>query len=402
MFWATIVFYNCKVGNIEQVQLYDDITGKYEVVSKEQIIAAKKIYSLDVINLRITSSDIELLGTPKSRTFQRARMQGYDVYSYAYLVGILSDRYHLIIGDISNLSTVDMYYTMQDMFDLFNIDNNKLIIANAMVVGNRKLGYEIQYLDNILNDRIKDIQLKDKDNHIINGIKQDNKLDIDYKKVKGKLIIEGIRHKGIAEYKIPEGVEVIEKYNGGINHLILPKSLSSRGLLEDFASDSDDLYKVSLAKDCGLKMIPSGCFQSSNLKEFDGFDSIKYVKDFAFCGSKLGGTIKSECIEIIDDSAFSATKIESIELPNIRILGNHAFSECKRLSKVVLGNRIKEIPVCAFMDCNSLYDMVVPESVEKIHQFAFAGCNKLKKIYVSRNTKIHRAAFGKYTQIVRY
>lgn len=402
MFWATIIFYNCKTESIEQAQLYDDITGKYEVVSREQMIAAKKLYSLDVINLRISQNDVELLGTPKSRTFQKARMQGYNVYSYAYLAGILSNRYHLIIGDISNLSTVDMYYTMQDMFDLFNIDNNKLMIANAMVVGNRKNGYEIQYLDNILNDRIKDNQNKSVDNHIISDTKQDNKLEIDYKKEKGKLIIEGIGHKGIATYKVPDGVEIIEKYTGGINHLILPKSISSRGILEDFASDSEDLYKVSLEKGCGLRVIPSGCFQSSNLKEFIGFNNIKYVKDFAFCSSKIGGKLKSDSIEVIDESAFSDTKIESIELPNIRVLGNHAFSECNRLCKVSMGNKIKEIPVCAFMDCSNLSDIIIPKSVEKIHQFAFAGCSKLKKIYISGDTKIHKAAFSKHTQVVRY
>lgn len=399
MYWATIIFFKEGTDKIEKVQIYDDSTGRFEMISTKDLISVKREMNIDIVNLNITNNNIELSCIPRERAFHKLHVRGYDLRGYAFLIEIVRDKYHLIIGDLNTLSTVDAYYNMIELLELFDIDKHKLLISNAMVAGNNKHGYYLDWLNNLLNDKIKEASKNDDINRVIRQSSMDAKADIAYRKEKGQLVIESLYHKGKGELVIPEGVNHIEKYNGGINHIILPRTLSSRGLSEDFAENASDLYKVTMPKNCGLRVIPDGCFQSSAIRDILGIENIKHIGHYAFSGSNLRGSIVTNNLTVIGEGAFSETYIKAFIAPNIEHIGKFAFQDCCKLESVVLGENLSIIPEGTFSGCNNLRTIEIPRSVKRIGSYAFSGCIRLREIRLSKNTKVGNNFVSRFTKV---
>ena len=116
-------------------------------------------------------------------------------------------------------------------------------------------------------------------------------------------------------------------------------------------------------------------------------------------------------VEIIEDDAFWASKLISIDLPGSLIsVGNDAFGQCHHLKKlefsnpdivfkgriapmadaletVVLPNGIRRIPDGAFYYCRSLSDIRIPETVNHIAKGAFQGCQSLQEMTIPKGVK---------------
>lgn len=154
--------------------------------------------------------------------------------------------------------------------------------------------------------------------------------------------------------------------------------------------------------------------------------------------------IEDKPVIAIGDMAFKGKDIEEISIPNtVKTIGERAFCECKKLSKITLPQDI-EIDHVAFYDCNCLADekgfvivnnilfrymgndkdviipdgvklidngaferskvlesIVIPSSVEKIGSSAFYGCRKLSLVKISNfETDIHNGAFESCPKLV--
>ena len=116
-------------------------------------------------------------------------------------------------------------------------------------------------------------------------------------------------------------------------------------------------------------------------------------------------------VETIEDDAFWASKLISIELPQSLIsIGSDAFGQCHYLKKlefknpgtvfqgriapmayaletVVLPEGIEEIPGGAFYYCESLRDIRIPETVKHIANGAFQGCQSLREMAIPKTVK---------------
>ena len=146
----------------------------------------------------------------------------------------------------------------------------------------------------------------------------------------------------------------------------------------------------------------------------------------------------------IGDMAFKGKDIEEIMIPNtVKTIGERAFCECKKLSKITLPQDVKIDPV-AFYDCASLADekgfvivnnilfrymgndkdvvipdgvkfidkgalersksiesIVIPSSVEKIGSSAFYGCRKLSSVKINNlEMEIHSGAFESCPKLI--
>ena len=60
----------------------------------------------------------------------------------------------------------------------------------------------------------------------------------------------------------------------------------------------------------------------------------------------------------------------------------HALADCRRLTDVILPDRIHDIGDQSFMNCRSLRSIVVPCGTRYIWPYAFRGCTKLQRIEV--------------------
>ena len=116
-------------------------------------------------------------------------------------------------------------------------------------------------------------------------------------------------------------------------------------------------------------------------------------------------------VEAIEDSAFWASNLISIDLPDSLIsVGDDTFGQCWNLKKlefknpktvfkgriapmayaletVVLPKSLKEIPDGAFYYCESLCDIRIPGTVKHIADGAFQGCKSLQKMTIPKGVK---------------
>lgn len=79
----------------------------------------------------------------------------------------------------------------------------------------------------------------------------------------------------------------------------------------------------------------------------------------------------------IDGILFDKNKTEIVKYPNakegkyvisntVKIIGNHAFRECGKLSELVIPDSVTTIDTYAFYDCTSLLNVTIPISVTKM------------------------------------
>ncbi len=66
----------------------------------------------------------------------------------------------------------------------------------------------------------------------------------------------------------------------------------------------------------------------------------------------------------------------------VTAISDHAFSSCKKMQSVTIGDYVTEIGNKAFYKCTSLEILTVPANVVKIGKKAFYGCKRLKTIVI--------------------
>lgn len=70
---------------------------------------------------------------------------------------------------------------------------------------------------------------------------------------------------------------------------------------------------------------------------------------------------------------------------NIESIGNYAFSLCKSLLSIRIGESVEEIGTGAFEKCIKLTRVVIPDSVKHMDSWVFRGCKDLKEVFLSKN-----------------
>ena len=104
-----------------------------------------------------------------------------------------------------------------------------------------------------------------------------------------------------------------------------------------------------------------------------------------------------ESIISIGEGAFSeCDKLTSIIIPNsVTNIGENAFANCKGLSSINIPNSICEIGNLAFMECENLNSVTISNGVNSIGEQAFVGCKKLSSIIIPQSVlSIGEGAFN--------
>lgn len=103
-----------------------------------------------------------------------------------------------------------------------------------------------------------------------------------------------------------------------------------------------------------------------------------------------------ENVSKINDYAFSGCKdLTSVTIGNgVTTIGNYAFSGCTNLKIVDIQEGVTSIWDSAFSRCRSLTDISIPDSVTFIRNEVFRDCSSLKNINVSENSTTYKSING--------
>ena len=108
-----------------------------------------------------------------------------------------------------------------------------------------------------------------------------------------------------------------------------------------------------------------------------------------------------ESVKYIENYAFSGSRLTSITIPgNVKEIGDGVFNGCSGLTSVTINNGVKSIGEVAFLDCSSLTSVTIPNSVTSMGMGAFCGCTNLTSINISENLeKINSETFGRCSKL---
>jgi len=112
----------------------------------------------------------------------------------------------------------------------------------------------------------------------------------------------------------------------------------------------------------------------------------------AFFNCTRLNTINLENVSFIDEHAFEGISIETLNIPNCKIVGEFAFADCRSINHIELNDSIHLISNFAFINNTALKSIHIPMGI--IGESAFMGCTSLNKVVLSDKIEsIGQAAF---------
>lgn len=116
------------------------------------------------------------------------------------------------------------------------------------------------------------------------------------------------------------------------------------------------------------------------------------IGDFPVIKSELAMYVFSQCkqLETVDFAAYEMTdipfygfagcdKLHDLKLPKTKVIGAHAFEDCKALKQVEIPNCVEHIRSGAFKGAG-LRGIVLPESMETLESGVFEDCTELRSV----------------------
>lgn len=379
------------------VRLYDTNSRTITDLDSKTLVDLVRHGRFTLSNAEISRSGDINISAGNGRFYGRIDKRGLYICRYAYLVEKYDGYYRIIVGQFNDTGCFDKSGPFDILDDIYNIKNHKLMFANAMVCGNKKQGYYLEYLNSYQNEKIVNtVNNEFKDAASLHNELVRQGFDVELKYLPQGLCLAFIEHNGIGEFKVPTIVKYLGRVNGGINRLLLPSSLT--GIDRRCCAEVDDLFEVAIAKNSPIRIIPEETFCSSGLKKITGMQNIEELKAGAFYDCRLKGTLNLPSVKIIGKKALCSTDITEAILPNVEIIKGSGLRSCYKLEKVELGDKLKGINSYAFADDYRLKEITIPNSTLIIKKFAFYGCTALKTIKLSRNTKVEDNAIPKKTK----
>ncbi|MDE6369569.1 MAG: leucine-rich repeat domain-containing protein [Muribaculaceae bacterium] len=183
---------------------------------------------------------------------------------------------------------------------------------------------------------------------------------------------------------LPEGLETIESgafyRDSQLSAITLPSTVSFIG---------SDVFT-------GCTRISKFAVDEAN-ENYTAIDNCLFSKD---CKNLIAaaGTIKEfnapDALETIGNGAFYQTSIATVNLNNVKTVGESAFEECKSLSTVDFGTALENIGSNAFQGC-VIVNVKFPKTLRTIGTQAFMNNRKMETLELNEGlTTIGKTAFG--------
>lgn len=184
-----------------------------------------------------------------------------------------------------------------------------------------------------------------------------------------------------------------------------------------------NLTKVTLGDD--VRLINAGAFQDDIVLESINYNNVVYVGNFAFSGCLLYNIdINNTKLEYIGDAAYYKTPafkrdvvipekvtsigwstfresgITSVDLKNVKLVGDQSFQDCPNLASVEFG-KAERILYRAFYNDAKITEVSFTDSVYDINTSAFENCS-IAKLNLNKVQRIDYRGFAnnKLTELV--
>ena len=157
----------------------------------------------------------------------------------------------------------------------------------------------------------------------------------------------------------------------------------------------------------GATKISAGAFSGHSKLQTVSMPKVETIGNSAFSGcTSLAGSIELGNVTAIGNSAFlNCRSLTSVNIPKVETIGNSAFSGCTSLTGTIELGNVTEIGDSAFLNCNNLNKFgaasepgaaVIPsQKVKTIGAKAFSGCKKLTSVTIGEGvTTIGESAFA--------
>lgn len=107
---------------------------------------------------------------------------------------------------------------------------------------------------------------------------------------------------------------------------------------------------------------------------------VKHINygSFMRCG-KINSVTLPAAVTAISNSAFYESSVKEINALGVQVIGDNAFSYCKKLDTLNTAT-LTSIGKGSFFDCESLKSFVVPEEMTILPERCFSGCKSLESI----------------------
>ena len=186
---------------------------------------------------------------------------------------------------------------------------------------------------------------------------------------------------------IPNSVTSIEDYAfagcKSLTSVTIPDSVTSigRSAFSDCNSRLYDTTRIYGAKLVDGWLVDFKHVENLDLTSIRGFVEMGVFDYDEFSPKiKVSNSVLRQCKPL---SRFFKDGLREVEFSSdVKVIGEMAFSDCKKLEKIILPPSIERIEDFAFSGCHALCDVEIPEGLTHIGRAAFAGCGGITSIAI--------------------
>ena len=137
-----------------------------------------------------------------------------------------------------------------------------------------------------------------------------------------------------------------------------------------------------------IKEIPSGLFDENDVMlaswdELVNDYGLDVEMDYSVSSSNENyfKTSASSMYYILNNNDKFSNAKKLVLGNNISIIGICAISDCTSLKNIIIQNGVTDIKMDAFDGCTSLESITIPKSLKRVGHASFGGCSKLTNVY---------------------
>ncbi len=186
------------------------------------------------------------------------------------------------------------------------------------------------------------------------------------------------------EYEITgDHTAKLVKYNGTDADISIPQGIDGYSITElgeKLFFNNTAVRSVKIPR--GIQSIPSYCFgNASNLESVAIPLGVTKIKNGAFARTKnLTSIALPLSVDTIGSYAFDGSALTSINMRNVKNIGEGICRNCTALKEVTLYSGLNTLPIKAFDNCTSLESIILPDNLTTIDNYAFNNCTNLAEI----------------------
>lgn len=195
-----------------------------------------------------------------------------------------------------------------------------------------------------------------------------------YKGVADFLFTSGFIH--IRRIELPEGIpEITDKsfyYSKSLQLITLPKSIAKIG--ENCFQECNELEYLKIN------------VNNKNYKDLNNIIYNKSLSELIRCPKGIKGdiTTSKELVEIKANAFTGCKKIRQIQMgQNVKVIKDNAFSNCINLQEIKFSENISTIGDYAVTNCEKISSIKIPEKTISIGFKCFEKCTSLQKIIIN-------------------